>query len=68
MKDLQFRFTDAWSDEAVMINWIQNDWGSYFNNPLIPGSDGKLLITDIHRGQQTLKVKTLLGRLLVKPN
>ena len=40
----------TWCDEGVMVTWIQNDWGSYFDNLPTPGSDGKLLIADIHRG------------------
>ena len=53
-KRVTFHFQkNAWCDEGVMVTWIQNDWGSYFSNPSTPGSDGKLLIADIHRGQQT---------------
>ena len=49
-----------------MVTWIHNDWGSYFSNPPTPGSDGKLLIVDIHRGQQTPKVKNYLRRCKTK--
>ena len=48
------------SHEGVMVIWIKNDWSSYFINPATPSSDGKLLIADIHWGQQTPKVKNYL--------
>ena len=48
---------NAWCDEGAMVTWIQNDWGS--NQPMA-GSNGKLLIADIHWGQQTSKVKNYL--------
>ena len=53
---IQFQ-KNAWCDEAVMVTWIQNDWCSYFSNPPTPGSDSKLPIADIYRGQQTPKIK-----------
>ena len=53
---------NAWSDEGVMVTWIQNNCGSYFSNPPTPGSNGKLLIADIYRGQETPKVKKYLRR------
>ena len=43
----------AWCDEQVMLTWIRNSWGNYFQNPPTPGSDGKQLIADVHRAQQT---------------
>ena len=54
--------SNAWCDEDVMVKWVKDDWGSYFQNPPAPSSDGKLLIAGIHRAQQTNQVKTLLGR------
>ena len=51
-----------WCNEGVMLTWIQNNWGSYFSNPPTPGFDGKLIIADIHQGQQTPKVKNHLRR------
>ena len=45
-----------------MVTWIQSDWGSDYSNPTTPGSDGKLLIADINRGQQTPKVKYFIRR------
>ena len=48
---------NAWCDEGVMVTWIQNDWSSYFCNPPMSGSDGKLLNADIHRGKKTPTVK-----------
>ena len=53
---------NAWCDETVMLDWIKTDWGNFFTNPSTSGSDGKILIVDIHRAQQTDDVKTFLGR------
>ena len=52
---------NACCDEGIMVAWIQNDWSSSFSNPPVPGSDNKLLIADIHWGQQTRKVKKLFN-------
>lgn len=62
-KKVTFHFqNNAWCDEVRMVTWIQKDWGSYFSNRSMPGSDGKLLIADIHLGQQRPKVKNYLRR------
>ena len=53
---------NAWCDQQVMKDWIQNDWNSVFCNPATPGSFGKLLLADIHRAQQTPEVKTMLAK------
>ena len=53
---------NAWCDEEIMKTWINNDWGSVFFNPPTPGSDGKILIADVHRAQQTETVKRYLSR------
>ena len=45
-----------------MIQWIREDWGNYFDNPPTPGSDGKILVADVHRAQQTPTVKSLLSK------
>ena len=52
---------NAWCDEEVMIKWIKAEWNNFFLNPLTPGSDGKILVADIHRAQQTDDVKRLLA-------
>ena len=49
-----------------MVTWIQNDWCSYFSNPPTPGSDSKLPITDIHRGQQKPKTKNYFRRCKIQ--
>ena len=53
---------NAWCDEPKMIQWIREDWGNYFDNPPTPGSDGKILVVDVHRAQQTPTVKSLLSK------
>ena len=58
---VQFQ-NNAWCYEGVMVTWIQNDWGSYFSNPPTPGSDGMLLIADIHQDQLAPKVKKYLKK------
>ena len=49
-----------------MVKWIQSEWNNLFLNPSTPGSDGKILVADIHRGQQTENVKKLLARCKTK--
>ena len=53
---------NAWCDEDIMLKWIQNNWNNFFLNPSTPGSTGKILVADIHRAQQTEKVKQILVR------
>ena len=53
----------AWCDEAVMKNWVKEDWGDIFFNPATPGSTGKILFADVHAAQQTDDVTILLGKL-----
>ena len=50
-------------DEGVMIDWLQKDEDSNFNNPPTPDSDGKLLFVEIHRGQQNLKIKGIFKNM-----
>ena len=57
---------NAWCDEEVMIKWIKTEWNNFFLNPPTPGSDGKILVADIHRAQQTDDVKRLLARCKTK--
>ena len=45
-----------------MMDWIKTDWGNFFTNPSTPGSDGKILIADIHCAQQTENVKLFLSK------
>ena len=58
---VQFQ-NDACCDQRFIVTWIQNDWCGYFRNPPMPGSNGKLLIADIHQFQETNKVKNYLRR------
>ena len=53
---------DAWCDEQVMKDWVIKEWNNYFTNPPTPGSHGKLLVIDTHRGQQTECIKDLLNK------
>ena len=46
---------NAWSDVAVMKEWIESEWGNVFtNSPSL--STGKILVADMHRIQQTDEV------------
>ena len=51
---------NAWCNEKVMLEWIRKDWACFYTNKPTPSSTGKILIADIHRGQQTDAVKALL--------
>ena len=57
---------NAWCHEQTMVKWIQSEWNNLFLNPSTPGSDGKILVADIHRAQQTENVKKLLARCKTK--
>jgi len=50
----------AWCDESVMKVWVEHEWGNVFTNPPRSGSSGKTFVADVHRAQQTNKVKNLL--------
>ena len=45
-----------------MKEWISTEWANPFKNPFGQNSDGKILISDVHRGQQTHSVKELLKK------
>ena len=51
---------NAWCDEMMMKEWTANEWANDFTNPPTSGSSGKILVADVHRGQQTVNVKKLL--------
>ena len=57
---------NAWCDEEIMVKWINSEWNNFFLNPSTPVSDGKILVADIHRAQQTENVKRLLARCKTK--
>ena len=42
-----------------MLGWISQQWNNYFINPPTICSSGKNLIADVHRPQQTYKVKCI---------
>lgn len=50
----------AWCDESIMKQWVCEEWGNIFTNPVSPGSSGKILVADVHTAQQTDEVKRLL--------
>ena len=52
----------AWCDESIMLDWISQQWNNCFINPPTNGSSGKILIADVHRAQQTEKVKCILKK------
>ena len=43
-----------------MKEWTANEWANDFTNPPAPGSSSKILVADVHRGQQTVNAKKLL--------
>ncbi len=43
-----------------MKQWVCDEWGNMFTNPVTSGSSGKILVTDIHTAQQTDEVKRRL--------
>ena len=50
---------EEWCDESVMKVWVEHEWGNVFTNPPRSGSSGKIFVADVHRAQQTNKVKNL---------
>ena len=48
-----------------MKEWISTEWANPFKNPIGQNSDGKILIADVHRAQQTDSVKTQTQTSLV---
>ena len=45
-----------------MLDWIYQQWSNCFINPPINCSSGKNLIADVHRPQQTYKLKCILKK------
>ena len=56
----------AWFDEQIMLDWIFQQWNNCFINLSTNGSSGKILIADVHRAQQTVKVKCILKKKMYK--
>ena len=52
----------AWCDEKIIKEWISTEWANPFKNLIGQNSDGKILIADVHRAQQTNSVKELLTK------
>ena len=52
----------ACCDESMMKKWILEQWEKIFINPPTTGSNGKNLVADVHRAQQTDGVKALLKK------
>ena len=52
----------ALSAEPVMLDWISQQWNNCSIKPPTNGSSGKILISDVHRAQQTGKVKCILKK------
>ena len=51
---------NAWCDQEIMKERIFTEWANLFKNPNGQNSDGKILIADVDRAQQTDSVKELL--------
>ena len=51
---------NAWCDQEIMKERIFTEWANPFKNPNGQNSDGKILIADVDRAQQTDSVKELL--------
>ena len=49
-------------DEVIMKIWTADKWCNIFTNPATPGSSGKVLVTDVHKAQQTNEVQHLLQK------
>ena len=52
----------AWCGEPIMLDWISQQWNNSFIIPSTNNSSGKILIADVHRAQQTGKVKYILKK------
>ena len=52
----------AWCDQEIMKERIFTKWANPFKNPNGQNSDGKILIADVDRAQQTDSVKELLKK------
>ena len=54
----------ACCDQEIMKEkeQISTKWANPFKNPICQNSDGKILIADVHRPQQTDSVKELLKK------
>ena len=52
----------TWCDQGIMKEWISTEWANPFKNLLGRNSDGKILIADAYRAQQTDTVKELVKK------
>ena len=52
----------AWCNQEIMKEWISTKWANPFKIPIGQNCDGKILIADVHRAQQTDSVKKLLKK------
>ena len=52
----------AWCGQEIMKEWILTEWANPFKNPIGQNSDGKILIVNVHRAQQTDSVEELLKK------
>ena len=50
----------AWCDQEITKKWISTELANPFKNSIGQNSDGKFLIADIYRAQQSDSVKELL--------
>ena len=48
--------------QEIVKEWISTKWSNPFTNPIGQNSDWKILIVDIHRTQETDRVKELLKK------
>ena len=53
---------NAWCDENIMLEWVNEQWGNVLLSPNTPGSTGKILCADVHTAQQTDSVKRALNK------
>ena len=49
-------------NQKILKEWISTEWANPFKNPIGQNSDRKILISDVHRVQQTDSVKELLKK------
>ena len=53
---------NAWCDENIMLEWVNEQWGNVLLNPNTPGSTGKIMCADVHTTQQTDSVQRALNK------
>ena len=50
----------AWCEETVMKDRVENEWSDFFTKPIHFIFTGKILVVDVHRARHTNAVKQLL--------